>query len=277
MRVKFWGTRGSLASAGPETTRYGGNTACIEVESGETSLVVLDAGSGIHRLGVAVPNNVSRIDILLSHLHMDHIQGLGFFGPLFWPGLEVHIWGPPSATLGLRDRLTRYLSPPLFPVGLRDLPCDLTLHDVPTRDPFAIGRLTVTAELVIHPGPTVGYRLQDGRAIVVYLPDHEPALGSHGFPGPARWLSGAHLAADADVLIHDAQYTTAEYTTRVGWGHSTLPQAVAFAVAVGARSLVTFHHDPSHDDTMLDNLHAHLERSGATTVLASRDGLILDA
>ena len=276
MRVTFWGTRGSLASAGPETTRYGGNTACVGVELDPTALVVLDAGSGIRRLGVTVPERVRRIDILLSHLHMDHIQGLGFFAPLFRPGTEVHLWGPPSATLSLRARLTRYLSPPLFPVGLRDLPSHLVLHDVPTDAPFDIGTLKATAKLVIHPGPTVGYRLDDGTTTVAYLPDHEPALGSREFPGPIRWLSGSGVAAGADVLIHDAQYTSAEYANRVGWGHSSLRHAVDFARAVGARRLVTFHHDPSHDDTLLDGMHIEAERSGRSEVVAAHEGLVLD-
>jgi phosphoribosyl 1,2-cyclic phosphodiesterase len=131
MRITLWGTRGSLASPVPETVRYGGNTACVEVRGADGTLLVLDAGTGIRRLGASVGSDVRRVDILLTHLHMDHIQGLGFFKPLEQPGQEVHIWGPPSTTLDLRDRLARYLSPPLFPVRLRDLPCRLTLHHVP--------------------------------------------------------------------------------------------------------------------------------------------------
>jgi phosphoribosyl 1,2-cyclic phosphodiesterase len=138
VRGTLWGIRGSLATPGPETVRYGGNTACLEVRGADGTLVVLDAGTGIRRLGAAVGPEVRRLDLLLTHLHMDHIQGLGFFAPLYRPGLEVHIWGPHSATLDLHGRLTRYLSPPLFPVRLRDLPCQLTLHDVPLT-PFALG------------------------------------------------------------------------------------------------------------------------------------------
>ena len=276
MRVSFWGTRGSLAAAGPETVRYGGNTACVAVRAEGAPLVVLDAGSGIRRLGSAVEEDAARVDVLLSHLHIDHIQGLGFFGPLFRPGLEVHLWGPPSATMSLRDRLTRFLSPPLFPVGLRDLPCDLALHDVATDRPFAIGRLMVSAMLVIHTGPTVGYRIDDGDVTVTYLPDHEPALGTRNFPGPLRWLSGSALAADTDLLIHDAQYTENEYATRVGWGHSTLQQAVEFAAAVGARRLAMLHHDPAHDDATLDALLAAAGDSGRVEVVAAQEGLQLE-
>ena len=130
--VRFWGTRGSVPTPGPATQRFGGNTSCVEVRADDRdSIVVLDAGTGIRALGATLPPDARRVDILLSHLHMDHIIGLGFFAGLFRPGLEVHIWGPSSTVLPLRARLTRYLSPPLFPVRLRDLPCRLTLHDVP--------------------------------------------------------------------------------------------------------------------------------------------------
>ena len=251
MRVTLWGTRGSLAAPGPETVRYGGNTACVEVRGKRNALLVLDAGTGIQRLGVRVRGGRGRIDLLLTHLHMDHIQGLGFFEPLYERGREIHIWGPPSPTLDLRTRLARYLSPPLFPVRLRDLPCRLTLHNVPPER-FEVGGLEVEAALVCHPGSTVGYRISEGTRSLAYLPDHEPALGLREFPGEPEWTSGFDLAAGADLLIHDAQYTTEEYQKRVGWGHSSIRDAIAFATVAGARRFVPFHHDPTHDDAMLD-------------------------
>jgi len=253
MMVTLWGTRGSLPSAGPETVRYGGNTACVEVRGEDGTLIVLDAGTGIRRLSAAVGPDDRRIHILLTHLHMDHLQGFGFFEPLYRADVEVHVWGPPSTTHDLRTRLTKYLSPPLFPVRLRDLPCRLFLHDVPMRD-FAMESLRVHCALVCHPGPTVGYRITDNGAALVYIPDHEPALGARRFPLAAEWTSGYDLARDADLLIHDAQYTDAEYARRVGWGHSALRHTVTFAALVRARRLVTFHHDPGHSDDLLDAL-----------------------
>ncbi len=252
MKVTLWGTRGSLPTPGPETTRYGGNTSCVEVRGRDGSVVVLDAGSGIRRLGAAIGPEVKRVDLLLSHLHLDHIEGLGFFAPLFRRGLEVHIWGPASTTLDLRARLSRVLSPPIFPVRLRDLPCQLELHDVTSVDRLQVGELEIRTALVCHPGPTVGFRISEGGASLAYLPDHEPALGSIDFPHNPDWTSGFELAADADLLIHDSQYGHAEYAGRVGWGHSALHDLVAFATATRAARVVPFHYDPAHTDDELD-------------------------
>ena len=252
MKVTLWGTRGSLASPGPDTARYGGNTSCVEVRGDDGTVVILDAGTGLRGLGLSLPRSVHRVNLLLTHLHMDHIQGLGFFGALRNPEIEVHIWGPASTTLDLRSRLTRYLSPPLFPVHLRDLP-NTILHEVPCDD-FEIGELHISTALVCHPDPTVGYRIESPDAIITYLPDHEPALGAKKFPLSADWTSGYNLAVGSDILIHDAQYTEDEYKTRVGWGHSSLAHAFEFAALAGVKSFVPFHHDPSHTDEVLDDI-----------------------
>jgi phosphoribosyl 1,2-cyclic phosphodiesterase len=251
MQTTLWGTRGSLASPGAETARYGGNTACVEVRAEDGSILILDAGTGIRRLGASWPKALRRVDVLLTHLHMDHIQGLGFFGPLYDDDMEVHIWAPASPTMTLQARLSRYLSPPFFPVHLRDLACRLTLHEVPC-DHIAIGPFLVSAALVCHPGPTVGYRIECGGAALAYMPDHEPALGYPEFPGSPEWTSGYALAADVDLLIHDAQYTEREYPTHAGWGHSSIQQAIRFAALVRARQLLLFHHDPAHKDDDVD-------------------------
>jgi phosphoribosyl 1,2-cyclic phosphodiesterase len=253
MRVTLFGTRGSVPAPGPETTRHGGNTPSVEVRGGDGTVLVLDAGTGIRRLGAQLPRDLTRIDVLLTHLHMDHIQGLGFFGPLYRPDVEVHIWGPASSTLRLEARLSRYLSPPLFPVHLCDLP-NITCHEVP-RPAFPIGDFRIETALVCHPNPTVGYRIQERGRIIAYLPDHEPALciGNGRWLEP-EWTSGHELAAGADLLIHDAQFTDEEYARCVGWGHSAYRHAFEFAARVGAKEVVLFHHDPSHDDNTLEHL-----------------------
>jgi len=277
MHVTLWGTRGSLAVPGPETARYGGNTSCVEVRGADGTVVVLDAGTGVRRLGTALPRTLRRVDLLLTHLHLDHLLGLGFFAPLYNPAMDVHIWGPASTTLSLQTRLTRYMSPPLFPVRLRELPCTLHLHEVPCGA-MALGALTVTAAFVCHPGPTVGYRIAAAGTVLTYIPDHEPALGVPQFPGRREWTSGALLAADADLLIHDAQYSAEEYPQHIGWGHSALPHTLAFATLTGVKHLVPFHHDPAHTDVDLDRLitRAVLAAQPAFPVTPGTEGATFD-
>ncbi len=262
MRVKLNGTRGSVGRAGPRTVRYGGDTSSIEVTSEEGSTLVLDAGSGVVHADIS-EMTTGRVDVLLTHLHMDHIQGLGFFRPLFEPEVEVHMWGPVSTTKTLTARLGRYLSPPLFPVRLRELP-SVTVHDL-SPGTLEIGPFTVTADFVVHPGQTYGYRIEAGGSTLTYLPDHEPALGTGRIPDDPRWTSGFGLAERADVLIHDAQYTDEEYGARVGWGHSTLNQALDFAELAQVGRLVTFHHEPNHSDEQIDRHHSEVgERRGVS-------------
>jgi phosphoribosyl 1,2-cyclic phosphodiesterase len=272
MNVILRGVRGSLPSPRPETARYGGNTSCVEVRGAPGTVCVLDAGTGIRAVD-GKTGDLRRVDVLLSHLHMDHILGLGFFRPLYQPGLEVHLWGPPSATQSLHARLTRYLSPPLFPVRLRDLPCRLELHDAP-RGPFEIPGLSVTADLVCHPGPTLGYRLEgeQGGGVLTYISDHEPALGTGRVGSPSTWMSGYDLAKGANVLIHDAQYTDEEYPSHVGWGHSSISHAMAFAELAAVDRLIPFHHDPDHEDQSLDALYATAGQHRRFEVAPAREG-----
>jgi phosphoribosyl 1,2-cyclic phosphodiesterase len=270
MKVTLWGTRGSQAAPGPETVRYGGNTSCVEIEVDAETRVVLDAGTGLRRLGALLPPTVRRVDVLLTHLHMDHIQGLGFFSPLFQPDFEVHIWGPGSATVGLRRRLTRYMSPPLFPVRLPELPCELHVHDL-KESRVEVPGLMVRTALVCHPGPTVGFRLDTTNASLAYLPDHEPVLACEGFSKSPEWCSGFDIAEDVDVLIHDAQYNDDEYQERIGWGHSTVRHAVEFAEITRARQLMPFHYDPAHDDDTLDAVYAGIA-SDIVTIVPAAEG-----
>lgn len=274
MRARLWGTRGSIASAGADTVKYGGDTASVEVRSSSGQLLILDAGSGIRPLGGELKGE-RRIDIALSHLHMDHVQGLPFFSPLLDPDVEVHIWGPISTTRNLRERLARYLSPPLFPVRVRDLP-NVQFHDV-LPSTFQVGDLSVTADLITHPGATLGYRLEEDGAVLTYMPDHEPALGNQIFPDAKEWMSGFSLAQNADVLIHDAQYTQEQYESRVGWGHTSYQQLSAFVGMAKPKAVVTFHHDPWHSDETLDKLHSEFSKATeAVEVIPGTDRLTID-
>lgn len=279
MRIRVWGCRGSLATPGADTLRYGGNTSCVEVRGDDGSVVVLDAGTGMRPLGVALAaDGTSTVHVMLSHLHLDHLQGLGFFRPLFAPDSRVHIWGPSSPVQSLADRIATYLSPPLFPVSLFDIPCTVTFHDAP-EEPVAIGSLTVRASPVTHQGPTVGYRIEEGGRALVYLPDHEPGLGLGLADRPADWVSGHHLASGADVLLHDAQYSDDEYQRHVGWGHSAIGHVVSFARTADVGRLVLFHHDPYHPDEELEQLVAAAQRLWGQDdgrVIAAWEGMTME-
>ncbi len=273
MRIRCWGTRGSVAAPGQDKVRYGGETTCYQVCTASGSMLILDAGTGLRALGKTLGSHAGRIDILLTHLHMDHIQGLGFFAPLYQPDVEVHLWGPQGTTLRLHQRLSRYLSPPIFPTYLRDMPAPIHYHEL-ADDEVAIGEFVVTSALVCHPTVTLGYRIETGDGALGFIPDHEPALGWGAVPFEDRWTSGYALARDADLLIHDAQFTSDQYQECVGWGHSSLDQALQFARLCRVRHLVPCHHDPGRSDDELDRFFANASATG-TPMTPARDGLEL--
>ena len=253
MRVRLWGVRGSVPVPGPETADFGGNTSCVQVTTDGGDEVILDAGTGIRALGHAISRESKRLHVLLTHLHLDHIQGLMFFAPFFDPETELTVWGPPSSGEALRTRLARYISNPLSPIEIRDLPAKVTFADAPA-EPWSIDGVEVEAALVAHRGPTLGYRVTENGTSLCYLPDHEPALGQNLETSPPGWISGHVLARDASLLIHDGQYDDAEYDEHHGWGHSAVPDALAFARRAEAGRTLLFHHDPEHDDEKLEAL-----------------------
>jgi phosphoribosyl 1,2-cyclic phosphodiesterase len=251
MRLRIWGARGSLPSPGAQRLRYGGNTSCVEVTLSDGTCLILDAGTGIRNLPSDVGAADGQIHILLTHLHLDHIQGLLFFPPLFETSCHATIWGPAAQGGTLESRVARYLSAPLAPVDVRELPCRLDFRSCPATE-WSIGPARIRAEAVVHRGTTLGFRITDEDATLCYVPDHEPALiGPVAELGP-EWLSGYSLARGADLLIHDGQYTEAEYPPHFGWGHSAISDALRFAVRCNAARTLLFHHDPAHTDDQLD-------------------------
>jgi phosphoribosyl 1,2-cyclic phosphodiesterase len=279
VRVVIWGCRGSVPTPGPETVRCGGNTSCVEVSLDDGSFFVLDAGTGIRELGAELAERGTRhVNLLLTHLHLDHLEGLRFFAPLFDPKVEIDLWGPRSPVLGLKERIRRSFSPPLFPIDLQDTPAKVTFHDVPNV-PWRVGGALLTASLVVHPGPTVGFRIEADGASVAYLPDHEPALTGRFQERTKDWISGGSIADDVDLLLHDAQYFEDEYDERLGWGHSSVSSAVAYAKAVGAKRLVLFHHDPTHSDDTMQRLESEarsLVVDGEDPPTIAREGMVLE-
>jgi ribonuclease BN (tRNA processing enzyme) len=230
--------------------RYGGNTSCVQVSLAGGEELILDAGTGIRTLGLELAKR-ARIQILLTHLHLDHIQGLMFFPPCFRAESEITIWGPASPEASLEDRVARYISAPLSPVEVRELPCSVSFRDTPASR-WELGGAEIRAEAVTHRGPTLGYRISDGETTLAYIPDHEPALGAPLAGLDPEWISGFDLARGADLLIHDCQYADHEYSDHVGWGHSRLTDTLTFARRVEAKRVLLFHHDPLHSDEFLD-------------------------
>jgi phosphoribosyl 1,2-cyclic phosphodiesterase len=275
-----WGSRGSLAAPGPDTVRYGGNTSCVEVRPEHGPTLIFDAGTGMRALGVLMEHEpLDELHILLTHLHLDHLQGLGFFRPLFRPGVDVHIWGPASPVQSLAARIATYLSPPLFPVRLTDIPARLTFHDAPEGNGVTIGSATVKAAKVAHQGPTVGYRVEEHGRSLAYLPDHELSLGGMRIADqPAEWVSGYELAHGVDVLFHDAQYDDDEYASHVGWGHSCIEDVMAFTRKAAVDKLVLFHHDPYRNDEQLDALLARAQlrwSDGRERICLAQEGMTI--
>lgn len=237
--------------------RFGGNTPCVEIRTDDGGLLILDAGTGIKRLGAELERD-GPLHILLTHLHLDHVEGLRFFAPFWRADTELHIWGPPSPLHTLEERIARAFSPPLFPIELGDTPANVVFHDVP-HETWEIEGVRIDAQGVSHPGPTLGYRLSQNGSALAYIPDHEPVLGVELADLEPDWISGHALAAGVDVLFHDCQFSETEYPTRVGWGHSSVAHAVGFAQRSEARRLVLFHHDPDRTDDGVDGL---VERAG---------------
>lgn len=278
--VTFWGARGTIATPGPQTARYGGNTACVEVTDGSDNLLILDAGTGIRSLGRALlarngPAGV-RADIILSHAHWDHIQGLPYFAPLFMKGNVLKVWGPKQGDVAMETILRQMMHPAVFPVPLDALAATLEVEHV-TETPFQTPGFTVRSMRVRHPAVTMGYRLErrEGRSLV-YVTDDELGPGGDYRVGPDWRRRFEEFCGGCDLLIHDSTYTPAEYPTHTGWGHSTFVEAIELAHAAGVKRLALFHHDPEHGDEQMDRIAEQAReaagRLGGLEVFAAVEG-----
>jgi CheY-like chemotaxis protein/phosphoribosyl 1,2-cyclic phosphodiesterase len=264
MRVRFWGTRGSIATPGPDTIRFGGNTSCVSVRTNAGADFIFDCGTGARALGAALMAQARgpiSATILLSGTHWDHIQGFPFFAPLFVPGNQITVCGPEGSGASLRDVLAGQMEFTYFPVELGQLPATIIFREL-GEGSHDIGGARIVAQYLHHPAMTLGYRIEADGAAAVYLSDHEPfsEMLWHGNHTSSRAESIVHLGdrrharfmAGADLVVHDARYTPEEYPSKKTWGHSTYEYAVGMAAAAGVRQLALTNHDPIHDDAAIE-------------------------
>lgn len=249
IQARFWGVRGSIATPGPTTVRYGGNTPCLEVRAGGR-LVILDCGTGLRGLGNALMAEKRPIsgDIFFSHMHWDHIQGFPFFTPAFIPGNAFRVYGQNKGDQSVKSVLEGQMTDPNFPVPLSIMRSALSFHAITAGDTVELGPVRVRTVGLNHPGGCLGIRVEHAGAAFVYATDTE-----HDAQGGALDSALVDLARGADALVYDAMYTEAEYRAgKIGWGHSTYSEALRVAKAADVRRLYLFHHDPTHDDDYLD-------------------------
>ena len=255
MRVQFWGVRGSIASPGPKTVRYGGNTPCVELTCGDETLIV-DAGTGIRELGLDLLKRAAGSPIkgrlFIGHTHWDHIQGFPFFTPLFLPTTKFQIYGMHGTTKSFREVMAGQMHSTYFPLQLEDLAAKPEFLEI--NGPVQVGSVKVTSHYLNHPGITVGYRFEYERKVVSYISDHEPygTLNAKGGFSDKEDAAIATFVAGSDLLICEAQYTNAEYAVKRGWGHSTFADILDLAQMAEVKRMALFHHDPMHDDAKLD-------------------------
>jgi|ERR1043166_3830402 phosphoribosyl 1,2-cyclic phosphodiesterase len=288
-RLRFWGTRGSIPAPSPETLRYGGNTPCVELRA-DGEIIVLDAGSGIRPLGIALDREFQarpiKLSVLITHAHWDHIQGFPFFKPAYDSKNEIHIFGFDGAGTTFREIITEPMRSPFFPITMRELSAKMDINKL-SEMKFSLGKVEIHAAFVNHPGVCAGYRIFTNGGSVAFLPDHEPyeffihaARGKRLNREQAREIAADQHAMlvqflrGSEILILDTQYTDQEYKAHIGWGHGSISSAISLALDAEVQTLLLFHHDPGHDDDMIDRMvqsarelvrksGSHLEVAGA--------------
>jgi len=269
LTVRFWGVRGTLPTAGPDTVRYGGNTSCVEVELGRRN-VIFDAGTGIRKLGDRLAGQGSvDADLLFSHCHMDHVCGVPFFAPFYDGRNRIRLWAGNLLPNGsLKGAIRSIMSPPLFPIEIEAFQAEVQFRDFHAGETLDLGSgIKARTGMLNHSGGAVGYRLEWVGKSIAYITDTE-----HRPDELDRTVLS--LVQNADLMIYDCTYTDEEFPDHAGWGHSTWQQAVRLADAGGVNRLAIFHHDPDHDDAFMQKVEVAASKAHPGAFVA-REGLVL--
>lgn len=280
MRVRFWGTRGSIPAPGKDTTVYGGNTTCLEITLDTGRKVIVDAGTGIRALGEHLSSSSEKVDIhlLVTHIHWDHVLGFPFFSPLYDPDTKIWVDGFPNCMKGLRYLFDNKVGDGFFPVEFDALKAMVTHLDILGHGPLKIDAAHVDKVSLYHPQGGFGFRFREHKKTLVFITDNELKGDA---PSGRRPDDYVRFCKDADVLIHDAQYTPEEVGEHRGWGHSDCLSACKLAHEAQVKRLILFHHDPSRKDPEISRIEERCraftrKKSSAMTVTAAKEGSVLD-
>ena len=294
MKVRFWGVRGSIASPGPRTVRYGGNTTCIEVRSDANELIILDGGTGIFQLAQTLFKEMPlTAHVFITHTHWDHIQGLPFFIPLFVPGNKVRIHGAYDivSDSGIEQVMAVQLQYSYFPVREAEMKARIEYETLTVGEPFSVGDATVTSIMLNHPVINLGYRIDCNGKSVFFTGDHEPYVNIYD-PADAEYAEYQRIIEEkeaaivdvirgVDVLIADSSYTLGEYPSKRGWGHGTFDSTIELGRRAGAKKIVCTHHEPTRFDDDLERVFAEAlarypQGPGEPEILLAREGMELE-
>lgn len=278
MKVTFYGVRGSIPAPGPEYVRFGGNTACVHVELRDGTDIILDAGTGIKKLGEKLMTKQGDIHLLLSHNHWDHIQGFPFFMPIYQPGRNIFIT-PGLTTPEQHDAVIQQMSGSTFPVHYQELGANIQFVNLTqSKTRWQIGEALISRHPMNHPGHGSAYLIQADGVKLAYITDNELYPPQQGVTDFQEWV---RFAEHADLLIHDAQYVSADMPAKAGWGHSVADEAVKLAMAANAKRLALYSHDHFRTDDQVEAIESHCQQALAMgntslSLFAAAEGLCLD-